>query len=551
MLFERSDLTPPSTSTATGSPRFSLACSWWLGLKRVAAIPMASFAGRSILACGLGAMAVLSLPPFDTAPLAVVSFGGLYLLLDRSSRWQNGLLLGWSYGLGFFLGGLHWIGNSFFVDAERFAAIAFPAVVGLAAFLSIFPAVACAAATGLARRGTWRAVALASSWTLAELAQGTMLSGFPWNLAGYIWTISNSGMQAASVIGTYGLGFVAVLASAFAARAVERDLVPPWRMVLLALAFMLFSIPFGIGLLRLSAADSTTVPGVQLRLVQGNIPQAMKWQSTERQGILTRYIDLSRGAAGIAPTHVLWPETAVPFLIAEDAERRARVAEAAPPGGAVLTGAVRRALKAEGDGYNIFNSVLAVDARGTVVATYDKVRLVPFGEFIPLRWLIPLRKLTEGGTDFTPGAARRVLSVTGLPPFQPLICYEAIFPGDLPADTSTGAKAPAWLLNVTNDAWFGASIGPYQHFAMARMRAVERGLPLVRVANTGISAVVDAYGRITASLPLNVAGVLDAALPSALTGGTVYNRVGDGPLVGLSLLALVAAAYRRRTDGHP
>jgi apolipoprotein N-acyltransferase len=238
---------------------------------------------------------------------------------------------------------------------------------------------------------------------------------------------------------------------------------------------------------------------------------------------------------------VIWPETAVPFVVTDFNDvgpaLRERLADAVPPGGLLLTGAPRAERDAEGR-LVLWNSLHALDRSGAIVATYDKFHLVPFGEYVPLRSILKIAKVTVGNVDFSPGPGLRTLALPGLPDASPLICYEAIFPAQVVAP----GTRPAWLLNITNDAWFGISSGPYQHFTAARFRAVEEGLPLVRAANNGISAVVDSYGRIEARLELGATGVVDAALPPALPS-TLYSRFGDGVLAVL-ILAFGAAALR-------
>jgi apolipoprotein N-acyltransferase len=290
---------------------------------------------------------------------------------------------------------------------------------------------------------------------------------------------------------------------------------------LAATGVVLFALLAVAGWLRVPAGPAPTVPGVQLRLLQPNIAQSLKWQDDQLRQNFQRHLALAREPAADgtpAPTVVIWPETAVPFLLADEPEVRKVIAWATPPGGLTLTGALRR------EGGHIFNSLLALDAAGEVVAAYDKAHLVPFGEYMPLSGLLNLRRLTDGGDGegFGAGPGPRTLPLPGLPGASPLICYEVIFPGEV-ADPKA---RPGWLLNITNDAWFGHTAGPHQHLAIAQTRAVEEGLPLARAANTGISAIVDPYGRIVAQLALGQGGTVDGPLPVALAA-TPYARWGD------------------------
>jgi apolipoprotein N-acyltransferase len=285
------------------------------------------------------------------------------------------------------------------------------------------------------------------------------------------------------------------------------------------------------------------VDGVRLRLVQGNVPQHLKFQPELRAGILRKYIELSQRPAAQPITHVIWPETALPYAIQHEPEPIPALGQAAPKGGALITGAIR--VTAEGvEPWQVWNGLVVMDDQGRQVAAYDKVHLVPFGEYQPLRRLVPASWTLVGAVDLSTGNGPTTMPIPGAPPAGPLVCYEAIFPGEV----VDARQRPGWLINVTNDAWYGRSTGPYQHFASARMRAVEEGLPLVRAANNGISAVVDAYGRVEGSLALDDTGVLDTTLPKAVATKTIYARAGDAiwGVVGLGLLVLAASSERRR-----
>jgi apolipoprotein N-acyltransferase len=286
-----------------------------------------------------------------------------------------------------------------------------------------------------------------------------------------------------------------------------------------------------------------TVDGVMLRLVQPNIDQASKWLPELRRGHIENQMRLSSGPGARPVSHVIWAETAVPFLLTSEPELRSQLAGIVPRNGLLITGAPR--LSGSGTPQRLSNSLHGLDETGAVVGIYDKHHLVPFGEYTPLRsvlgWL-GLGKLTVGGQGFSAGPGLATLDLPGLPPFSPLICYEIIFPGRVVAE----GPRPQWLLNLTNDAWFGISSGPYQHFASARIRAVEEGLPMVRVANTGISAVVDPYGRVYGRLHLNRVGVLDSALPKPVKGVTLYARYGDGMgLFCIVILVISTLIFRR------
>jgi apolipoprotein N-acyltransferase len=258
-------------------------------------------------------------------------------------------------------------------------------------------------------------------------------------------------------------------------------------------------------------------------VVQPSIPQSLKWRADQRAAHLRLLVELSVAPGTADPTVIIWPETAVPYLLAAEPRLRQELAPLVPPGGYLITGAPR--VDPQDPEGAIWNALHALDGRGEVVATYDKAHLVPFGEYTPFRGLLGLAKLTVGSRDFSAGPGPVALELPGLPAFSPLICYEVIFPGAV--TPAAPAAAPGWLLNLTNDAWFGDSSGPYQHFASARIRAVEEGLPLVRAANNGISAVIDSYGRVVDQINLNDRGIIDAELPEAATSRTIYSYAGN------------------------
>jgi apolipoprotein N-acyltransferase len=496
-----------------------------------------------LAALALGALAALALPPFHLYPL-LLAFAGLLDLLRHAERRIEAFVLGWCFGFAHFLLGLYWIGIAFFTDAERFGAFAIPAVLLLCAYLACYPALA-AWLTVLHR---WQspvaaALVLALAWTAGEVARGMLFGGFPWNLIGYAFAQSTAISQLAALIGIHGLSLLAVALGALPAAWLNRSEPARWPS-LAAGALILLAIWAG-GALRLAGAVAEPVAAVHLRLVQGNIAQEDKWQPEGRARAFERHLALS-AAAGGPVSHVIWPESAAPYPLDQDAVARQMIAEVVPPGGLLLTGGERFDLSSRPP--LAWNTLFVIDHTGAVVARYDKRDLVPFGEFLPLRAVlsrIGLDKLTHGSIDFQPGPGRQTITLPGLPPFSPLICYEAIFPGSV---VDPGAR-PDWLLNITNDAWFGRSSGPYQHLAMARMRAIEEGLPLVRSANSGISAVVDPWGRIQSELGLGETGVLDAALPQPLPP-TPFARTGVVivlvPASALALCALALEARRRR-----
>ncbi len=497
---------------------------------------------RFALAAGLGVLATAALPPVHLVVLLVPAFVGLVWLIDASPRPRAAFAAGWWFGFGHFTAGLYWIAFALLTKPERFGWMVPFAVFGLSAFLALFPACAALLTRAVGGGGAGRILVFGAAWTALEWVRGWAFTGFPWNLTGTAWVFSDGMIQLAAVTGVYGLSLLSVAAAAMPAVLTDGGAWAGRKAVPVAAAFIVLGVVWGGGLVRLAGAGDAVVPDVRLRLVQPNIDQKLKWRPELRQQHVLGQVRMSTAAAGAtqgnaAPTHVIWAETAAALFLGSDPASLGVIGGAAPPSGLIITGTIRRTPPGEKP-FRIWNSLQAVDDRARVVGTYDKFHLVPFGEYVPFRGLLNIAKVTEGQVDFSRGPGVRTLRLPGLPPVSPLICYEVIFPGRV-ADRQ---DRPGWLLNITNDAWYGRSSGPYQHFAAARMRAVEEGLPLVRVAGTGISAVVDAYGRTVARLGLGRAGVIDSALPAPLAGATPYGRLGDR-IVLLILIAVAGAGY--------
>ncbi len=416
------------------------------------------------------------------------------------------------------------------------------AVVALPAGLALFWALGAGIARLFWCEGWPRILVFAAAMTGAEWLRGHVLGGFPWNAFGYVLTPTALLMQSAAVVGLWGLTLAAFLVfAAPAALANEPAGTRRGRAGLLAFAALLLIIHSGFGAVRLFNAPAPD-GGVPIRIVQPALDQSEKWQADNEDEIVDRYIRLSESGASAdrrKPRLFIWPESAFPFLVADRPDVLSQIADLLPAGATLITGAARADVTATRDPADVYNSVLVIGDDGTIEAAYDKVHLVPFGEFVPLRSLfevIGIRQLIAIPEGFSAGTRHLMLAVDGAPSFVPLICYEIIFPG---AVVPPGPR-PGWLLNVTNDTWFGDTPGPYQHFLQARVRAVEEGLPLVRAANSGISAIVDAYGRVVERLGLDVVGVVDGNIPEP-AALTPYARFGDRiPGVLLAMLAAVA-----------
>jgi len=372
---------------------------------------------------------------------------------------------------------------------------------------------------------------------LVEWFRGWVLTGFPWNALGTVWAPFPVWSQGAALMGMFGLSLITVLmaTSIVAGGLGAFGQCKPWLRGFAVMGFMLMAQGIG-GWVRIPAGAVDAQPDVLLRLVQPNIAQAKKWDPAFRYENVLDQILMSQAPGWEKITHVIWPESASTYpLDKEGLVYRKLVAQAVPHDGWLLTGAPRRT--AYGEPLKIWNSIFAINEHGDIGDIHDKAHLVPFGEYVPFKSFLPIQKLTAGRVDYSPGQGPRTVKIARTPPYSPLVCYEIIFPEEVVAHASRSENRPAWILNLTNDGWFGLSAGPYQHFAAATLRAVEQGLPVVRAANTGISAVIDPYGRIVAHLALGQKGHIDVQLPQPIVI-PIYARTGSVSGVVLALLLL-------------
>lgn len=484
----------------------------------------------------LGAVAVFAMPPLYQVYLLVPALTYLLWQADaQPTRWRA-FALGWWFGAGYFAAGLYWVSFALLVDADRFAWLIPVAILGFAFGFGLFWGVA-AWAVKVAPGGlVAKVLALAGVWTVLEWVRTWLMTGFPWNPLGSVWFLSDVTAQGIAVVGVLGMAFLAVLVAAAPAALADKGR-GPW-VLLGACGALVLGLVAG-GQHRLANATDGVHDGVRLRLVQPNIRQGEKWDPAQRETHMMNQIELSQAPApdGRRPTHVIWSETAAPFFLGGHRPWRRVIGAGLPEGGLAIVGAPRALTDDPTDGLQVANSLLAIDADGRIAAIYDKFHLVPFGEYVPLKDWLPLERITQGAGTFTPGPGPQTLTLPGLPPVSPLICYEIIFP----AGVTDGTGRAAWILNLTNDAWYGKTAGPHQHFVSARARALEQGLPVVRVAGSGISGIVDAYGRVRAKLALGEKGFMDGDLPLPARRPAVYARWGDGPALAIALAALVLA----------
>jgi len=494
---------------------------------------MASATRSSALAVLLaGLVSALGQAPVSVPWAALLGLGLAFWLLSRIENVKRAAWLGWFYGLGYFAAALFWIVEPFMVDIARHGWMAPFALIGMAGGLALFWALAFGTARWLARGGWALAFSFAFALSSAEMLRSYIFTGFPWALIGHVW-IGWAPMQLAAWIGPHGLTFLTVLLPAL--------LVIGWHRKRAVIAMVLSPFALCYGAAVWFAAQPVPVPSEPktLRLIQPNAPQHLKWHPDHVRGFFERQVAYTAAPSETRPDLIIWPETSVPTWLDQADGAFSRIAQAAA-GVPVVLG-IQRSEKAR-----VFNSLVVLGTDGQVADIYDKHHLVPFGEYIPLLdklGALPFGALVaDHAFGYSPGPGARLLDMGALGKALPLICYEAIFPQDVNA----APGRPDWLLQITNDAWFGKLTGPYQHLAQARLRAVEQGLPMVRVANTGVSAVIDPRGQIVESIGLGQAGYLDATLPGTLPP-TLYARSGDWAALALLLmLGLVLWGHKRK-----
>lgn len=520
---------------------------------------------RLLLLLVAGALAGLSIPPLFVVPALFVAFPVWVWCLDGAER-QRGwrrlagppFFIGFAFGLGYFTVAFHWLGAAFFVDGGIMLVVMPFAIVGLAALIALFWGAASALAHLFWSHGPWRIVTLATFLTIAEWARGHVLTGFPFDLLGYALTPNDEMMQVTAIIGIYGLTLVAALLAMTPAliwpadgRSLSRRLLPFF------IAMGVIAAQLGYGYNRLAGTIATERSDMALRLVQPMVYEHSDFGNVDPVALIDRLLMLSdmrmdpadQGLADI--THLVWPESSLPFFLVTYPDALARIARLLPDNTTLLTGAPRQqyepgATKPSGPP---FNALLAIDTNGEVIASYDKAHLVPFGEFLPFGELLAkvgIKQFVPGADGWAHGdARRRLMSLPATPPLLALICYEILFSGDL-GDT----ERAQFLFNITNDGWFDGSIGPAQHANHARVRAVEEGMSLIRAANTGLTFATDPLGRITAALAPGQMAVLDVR-PHQRLDGTVFSRLRYWPLLiallaGLLISFVAARSGRRR-----
>ena len=510
------------------------------------------------LAAGLAA--ALANPPFGLLA-GLLGYAAILWLADHAEPTRparSAFLRGWLAGAGYFAVSTWWVGEAFFVNAKEQGWMAPFAVVLLAGGLALFWGAAAALYRLTAPAGAWRLLAFAGVFAAAEWLRGHLLTGLPWDLPGETWRAGSAPSQAASLVGAYGLTWItlAIVAApglGFRARGAR---------IALALAAVALAGLYGFGAWRLAGASSAPDPGAPLvRVVQPDTPERPSYDAAGFADVVHRNLSLTTKAGARAPDVILWSEAGIPAALddylAPGTWTRAEIEAALRPGQTLITGGYRGELAPPGayapSGVLYHNSLISLTRTAddlAVTAIYDKHRLVPFGEYLPLdRYLAPLgvKQLIHVGDGFTPGPTPRPISPPGVPTLQPLICYESLFPGLTRDGARAAGRRPAWIVNVSDDAWFGFTSGPWQHLNLASYRAIEEGLPMVRATPTGISAVIDAYGRVLPGKQLGQGafGAIDARLPPA-SAPTFFEGCGNLPFLAMLLISLATYASKAR-----
>jgi len=526
---------------------------------------MERLAGRIILLWGwrraltaflAGAATALAQPPFDFFAIGFITLPVLVWLLDGASgqagestvrRAFRPFLIGWWFGFGYFLAGLWWTGAALLVEADLFAWALPLAVFGIPALLALFYGIAAAMARLMWSDGLGRVAAIAASFGIAEWLRTFVLTGFPWNAIGQAAMPIPVLMQSVGVVGMIGMNTLTVFVLAMPALLAGRR----GRITGFTLAVLLIALHAGYGSWRLSTAEPDPETLLTVRIVQPSIEQTDKWDGDLRDRIFSTYLDLSalpHQEGQPRPDLIVWPETSIPFILSERPDALVALGELVQENQSLFVGAIR--LEDVGttlpDRY--YNAVVAINDRGETYDAVDKIWLVPFGEYLPFSDLfsrLGMRQLVQSVSAFSPGGPRRAIETATGVRALPFICYEIIFPGI----TGYGDTSADIILNITNDAWFGDTPGPYQHFRQAQIRAVESGRPLVRSANNGISGVVDAYGRVVDAFALDAVGVLDVSVPrQRLEPPISPSVVGVAILIIIVSTATLTSLIGRRSD---
>lgn len=507
-----------------------------------------------------GSICTLAFAPFHFFIAAIISISLFYFLLEgkKSSKktFKQSFFIGWFYGFGYFLTGIYWITISLLVDAKQFAWLIPFAITLIPGVLAIYFALFATLNNFLVvklnlSQNHKKIIIFAILWLVFELLRSFLFTGFPWNLLGYAWFFSDSFVQIANIFSVFGLSFFAVLISLiptlfidFDGKKIVKKTVIFADKIFGTILFFLLFLSFFYGHFYIESNKLIENKEKNLRLVQGNIKQELKWDEEKKYENFVKHIKLSNSKNLEKITTVIWSETAVPYVIDNNSDLIEKLKLAVPQNGFLITGALRVKYLSPVEVEDIWNSVFAIDNFG-VVGYYDKHHLVPFGEYVPLQKYLPfISKITNGAVGFSEGEGPKTIKSNSLS-FSPLLCYEVIFPDKI----FDKKNRPDLLVNLTNDAWFGKSLGPYQHFDMARMRSVEYGISLARVANTGITAYFDPFGRVVKKIKLDEEGIIDVSFIERLEP-TIYSKFGFYPLFLLVLLLFIYSISKKNCNDN-
>lgn len=547
-------------------------------MEKIAQYCILSWGLRRILISFLsGALLALGHPPFGFWPIIFISFPlflwCLFGCLTQNKKGRPALLgasfwTGWWFGFGFFLTSLYWIGDALLVQGAGTVWVWPFAVIGLPAILALFWGLAARLAKIFFPYAHLSIFSFAVWFSIAEWMRGHLFTGFPWNVMGSIFSQDLQLIQSSSLIGLYGLTFFAFLIGATPARIwPSQKLGERWgkRLVPFVLGLVMLGGTWGWGAWRVQTTSLEVFDDVKLRLYQPNFTQEQRLDPEMVDTIFNQYLNVSDGVlppqdtleqgtleqgtleqAGV--THLIWPESSFSFFVTESPNALAQIAQLLPEGTQLITGAARRDSQviAQNPDADPFNALLVIDDLGGIVDFYNKMHLVPFGEYIPFaHWFGFLndRNIAGAHGTFLRGDSRRLIALDGAPHFLPLICYEVIFSSQL----FHQGQEPEWIINISDDSWYGHEVGPAQHFFQARMRAVEHGISLVRVSYGGISGVIDPLGQISARLGFDQAGIVDAHIQKPLKS-TMFTQFGNWPFWVLVLIGLLWVVLSKKTN---
>ena len=496
----------------------------------------------------LGMIAATALPPWFFAP-GIFSFAILGFLLSKSTGSLEAGRMSWFFSFGFHLIGIHWISNAFLVDSDQFGVFIPFVVVGLPAVLALFPAVIMSIFPLMRRSPSLDIVTIAILWSISDFVRGKLFTGFPWNLMSYTVSFSENMSQIASVVGAYGLNFLVIFVALAPSILLRKRFYRTKSSFFILFSCCFIPLAMGLGgMLRLQNSNEELDRNTVIRIVQANILQSEKWDPELKLKNISKYLRLSSLpiSSELPETSVIkmiiWPETAIPAFIENDQKLRRLIMTSIDEPSILITGGPAIAIQKP---TKLHNSFFVISQTGDIEARYDKIKLVPFGEYVPFKKWLPVTRLVESLADFQVGASPKFIDIPSIGKISPLICYEIIFPGEI-FNGNKGNRVKL-IVNLTNDAWFGTGAGPKQHLEIAKMRAIEEGIPLIRSANTGISGFYDAYGRTIGEINLNQTGVLDKHLAAPTSSPTIYSLFGDWIYLLLISSFIIVVHFKRNS----